>query len=111
MDLMGELLRGHTDAIILSILEINDSYGYQINKEIDMISDHRFILTEATLYTTFKRLENAGYIVSYWKEGTNNVRRRYYSITETGRQYLSEQRKSWQAAETIINQFLKNLKT
>jgi len=106
MDLTGDLLRGHTDAIILSILSSEDSYGYKINHEIDEISNHKFMLTEATLYTTFKRLEKAGCIISYWKEGNNNTKRKYYSITEIGIEYLQNHNKSWDNVQNIINQFL-----
>lgn len=106
LNLTGDFLRGHTDAIILSLLEKEDSYGYHINHQIDQISNHKFMLTEATLYTAFKRLENAGYINSYWKDGKNNLRRKYYSITKSGREYLGKHRRDWQAAQIILNKFL-----
>lgn len=106
MDLTGDILRGHTDAIILSILEKGDSYGYNINHEIDIISNHKFMLTEATLYTAFKRLEKAELITSYWAEGINNTKRKYYSLTSLGLDTLNEQRVNWKNAESIINKFL-----
>ncbi|HHU56310.1 MAG TPA: PadR family transcriptional regulator [Acholeplasmataceae bacterium] len=106
MSLTGDFLRGHTDAIILSLLEKEDSYGYMINREISEISNHEFMLTEATLYTAFKRLEKEGLITSYWKEGHNNLKRKYYSITNLGRKYLFNHRKDWKAANIIINKFL-----
>jgi len=106
MDLTGDFLRGHTDAIILSILDKGDSYGYLINHQIGVMSNHRFMLTEATLYTAFKRLEKADFITSYWQEGNNNVKRKYYSITSLGKQYLKEHCENWQAASEIINKFL-----
>ena len=66
MSIAGDLIRGHTDAIILARLLRSDSYGYEINKTISTLSSGRFELKEATLYTAFKRLEDAGFIASYW---------------------------------------------
>ena len=62
MSIAGDLIRGHTDAIILARLLRGDSYGYEINKVISTLSNNRFELKEATLYTAFKRLEELGYI-------------------------------------------------
>ncbi|HIS60396.1 MAG TPA: helix-turn-helix transcriptional regulator, partial [Candidatus Faecousia faecipullorum] len=56
MSIAGDLIRGHTDAIILARLMRGDSYGYEINKMISTLSLGRFELKEATLYTAFKRL-------------------------------------------------------
>jgi PadR family transcriptional regulator PadR len=66
MSIAGDLIRGHTDAIILARLLQGDSYGYEINKMICTLSSGRFELKEATLYTAFKRLEEQGYVTAYW---------------------------------------------
>ncbi|MBU1144582.1 MAG: PadR family transcriptional regulator, partial [Firmicutes bacterium] len=66
--LFGDLLRGNTDKILLSILMREDSYGYRVNKILNEETNHLFSLNEATLYTTFKRLEQEHLIKSYWKE-------------------------------------------
>ena len=86
MSIAGDLIRGHTDAIILARLLRSDSYGYEINKTISTLSGGRFELKEATLYTSFKRLEETGCITSYWGGSGPGARRRYYSITQTGRE-------------------------
>ena len=49
MSIAGDLIRGHTDAVILARLRRGDSYGYEINKTIVSLSDRRFELKEATL--------------------------------------------------------------
>ena len=66
MSIAGDLIRGHTDAVILALLLHGDSYGYEINKTISTKSSGKFELKEATLYTAFKRLEESGFITSYW---------------------------------------------
>lgn len=107
MDLFGDALRGHTDAIILSILDEGDSYGYQINQTIFKRSEGRFVLTEATLYTAFKRLESAQYIVSYWVDTNLPVKRKYYAITELGKAHLAEKIHSFIESTNILEKFLK----
>ena len=86
MSIAGDLIRGHTDAIILARLMQSDSYGYEINKTISTLSSGQFELKEATLYTAFKRLEEQGYIASYWGGSDGGARRRYYTITAEGRE-------------------------
>lgn len=99
------MLRGHSDTIILSLLKEKDSYGYELNLSITKRSDDKFILTEATMYTTLKRLEKNGYVESYWQEGINR-KRKYYKITETGLDYLDLKIKEWEIGKQIINNFL-----
>ena len=62
-----DLIRGHTDMIILNVLRQGDSYGYEMYKRIIELSDNQYELKEATLYTAFRRLEKEDYISSYWE--------------------------------------------
>lgn len=106
MELTGDLLRGHTDMILLGILSRQDSYGYEINKQIEVVSSGAFVLTEATLYTSFKRLEKKGLVSSYWKSSDTGKRRKYYSITPLGRTTLESLEISWVEAKQIIDAFI-----
>ena len=87
----GDLIRGHTETIILARLMQRDSYGYEINKTVRELSGGRYELKEATLYTAFKRLEETGQIMSYWGSEATGARRRYYRITPAGREAYHEQ--------------------
>lgn len=107
MSVVGDLLRGHTSSIILAILSEKDSYGYEMNKTIEGITGGKLILTEATMYTVLKRLEKKEYIISYWQDGLNNVKRKYYSITEDGKTNFKEQKEAWIELEDTMNKFLK----
>lgn len=60
MSIASDLIRGNTEMIILAHLLDGDSYGYKINKAISQKTDGGFELKEATLYTAFRRLEEAG---------------------------------------------------
>ena len=106
MSIAGDLIRGHTDAIILARLLRSDSYGYEINKTISTRSGGRFELKAATLYTAFKRLEEAGCIVSYWGTGGAGARRRYYTITPAGREECRRLREEWYETRDILDRLL-----
>ena len=106
MSIAGDLIRGHTDAIILARLLRGDSYGYEINKTISTLSSGRFELKEATLYTAFKRLEEQGYIASYWGDSGAGARRRYYAITPTGREASHRQLLEWRDTKVIMDKLL-----
>lgn len=106
MTISSDLLRGYTDAIILRRLTDKDGYGYQISKEVANISDGKLELKEATLYTAFRRMEAAGYICSFWGNETVGARRRYYSMTDAGREKLKEEQTAWQETRSVLNQLL-----
>ncbi len=103
MSIASDFIRGHTDTIILANLLEGDSYGYKINKAILQKTDNKYELKEATLYTAFRRLEEAGSIYSYWGDENTGARRRYYSITNTGRTEYQRLRKEWEETKEIIN--------
>lgn len=106
MSIAGDLIRGHTDAIILARLLKSDSYGYEINKIISTLSSGRFELKEATLYTAFKRLEDQGYITSYWGSSGAGARRRYYTITPAGREASHQLKQEWMETKEIMDKLL-----
>lgn len=106
MSITSDLIRGHTDTIILAQLYRQDSYGYEINKAIQQKTGGRYELKEATLYSAFRRLEEAGYILSYWGDETTGARRRYYKITETGRETYTRLMAEWKTAKAMIDSLI-----
>jgi DNA-binding PadR family transcriptional regulator len=103
VSIASDLIRGHTETIILSHLSERDSYGYQINKSIQEKTGGKYELKEATLYSAFRRLEQNGCIQSYWGDQDTGARRRYYTITKLGIQLLHQNRGDWQDAKTLID--------
>jgi PadR family transcriptional regulator PadR len=102
-----DLIRGNTDTIILNILRQGDSYGYEIFKKIIELSHNKYELKEATLYTAFRRLEQEGYILSYWGDETQGGRRKYYCITEEGRGRYEQNKNDWDFAKEVLEQLIK----
>ena len=103
MSISADTLRGHTDTIILTQLLRGDNYGYEINKNIQDRTGGAYGFKEATLYTAFKRLEQAGYITSYWGEDGPGARRRYYSITPAGRTAWEKGRREWEDTRALLD--------
>lgn len=106
MQLSADILRGYTDAIILSQLAEGDSYGYRISKQVAEISSGECDMKEATLYSAFKRLETAGLITSRWGDEDTGRRRRYYSITALGMEKLHSEQENWQNTKATLDKLL-----
>jgi DNA-binding PadR family transcriptional regulator len=106
VSITADLIRGHTDAIILAALMRGDSYGYRINRAMCDLTDGRYELKEATLYTAFRRLEGAGYIRSYWGDEATGARRRYYAITNEGRNAYRDMMREWQEARDLLERLM-----
>lgn len=106
MSITADLIRGHTDTIILAALMEGDSYGYRINRHLCGLTDGRYELKEATLYTAFKRLEEGGFIRSYWGDESTGARRRYYAITGDGRDEYRRRVDEWREASAMISKLI-----
>jgi len=104
----ADLLRGHTDTIVLSVLLKGDSYGYEIHKSIIDRLSGEYELKEATLYSSYKRLESDGYITSYWGDETLGGRRKYYRVTEGGKELFRQNKADWKKTQAILNRLLED---
>lgn len=104
--LTSDLLRGHTDTMVLKLLAGGDKYGYEITKLIYEQSAREYELKEATMYSSLKRLEHDGHITSYWGDETQGGRRKYYRITPSGRELYQSNISNWQTAKHILEKLL-----
>lgn len=76
--------------LILTIVESQDSYGYEISQTIKLAAD----IKESTLYPILKKLEKAGFLTTYSREYQGR-KRKYYSITPEGRTQMDNLKKEW----------------
>ncbi|WP_042454655.1 PadR family transcriptional regulator [Neobacillus dielmonensis] len=107
MEINKEVLKGHIDTLILSLLHNRDMYGYELAKLVREKSEEQFELKEGTLYLSLKRLENNKWISSYWgDEQGPGGRRKYYKLTLLGKEGFEEKRKEWEFVKKIIDTFL-----
>lgn len=106
LKISSDLIRGHADTIILRLLSDGDKYGYEINKLVYSSSDGEYELKEATMYSSLKRLEHEGSITSYWGDETQGGRRKYYRITDEGKQVYTDNKRNWEHAKRILDRLL-----
>ena len=104
--LSSDLLRGHTDTIILKLLADGDKYGYEITKLVYEQSGRTYELKEATMYSSLKRLEQDSHITSYWGDETQGGRRKYYHVTPRGLDLYERNKRSWNDAKEILEKLL-----
>ncbi|MEZ3159254.1 PadR family transcriptional regulator [Microbacterium sp. BWT-B31] len=102
----ADLLRGHTDTIVLGVLRRADSYGFEIYKTIRDATGGEHEIKEATLYATYRRLEKDGLVESYWGDETQGGRRKYYRITDAGRAVYASNVAAWVATRRVIDSLL-----
>lgn len=98
-----ELLKGSTDTLLLSLINSQPLYGYQIIKDIEKQSNGFFQFKEGTLYPALHRLERSGLIKSKWQKLNNGQERRYYYITAKGEQALVDRLETWRDFYTAVN--------
>ncbi len=103
MKVNKELIKGSTSIMILSLLARKDMYGYQMMQELKLSSKKVFELKEGTLYPLLHGLEKDGAIESYWFDTDEGRRRKYYKITDDGRELLKEKKNEWNFFVDAIN--------
>ncbi len=104
----ADLIRGHINTIILRTLYERDKYGYEIIEEIEKKSHGQYSLKQPTLYSALKRLETQGYINAYWKtdEVSLGGRRKYYTLTDSGREITEKNQAEWEYSRTVIDNLI-----
>jgi PadR family transcriptional regulator PadR len=107
MRALGQLLKGNTDVLILSLLEKESMYGYQMIKELERRSRGFFRLGEGTLYPALHRLEKAGLVQGRWRGQSSGGERRYYALTPKGERWLEEQASAWARFASAVDMIVR----
>ena len=101
-----QLLQGTLDLLILRALEEGPCHGYAIAKLIEQRSDAFLQVEQGSLYPALNRLEDRGWIDSYWAASENNRRARFYQLTPKGRRHLQQLAKQPLHAPTVCKNSL-----
>ena len=102
----ADLLRGHTDTIVLGALRDGDRYGFEIFKAVRDATGGAYEIKEATLYATYRRLTKDGLVEPYWGDESQGGRRKYYRITDAGRAVYRANVAAWVATRDVIDSLL-----
>lgn len=106
MKVNKELLKGSTVILILSLIDCEPMYGYQLIQEIEKKSRGVFKFKEGTLYPILHSLEADGMIESYWWGNEGSRQRKYYRITNKGNQTLKEKQDEWTIFRSAVDEVL-----
>lgn len=102
----SDLIRGHINTIILRALYDGDKYGYEILADIEHKSHGQYALKQPSLYSALKRLEREGYITSYWGGSVGGGRRKYFSLTDEGKNISERNQTEWEYSRTVIDSLI-----
>jgi transcriptional regulator len=105
--LQGELLQGTLDVLVLQTLILGPAHGHTIAHAIEHRSEDVLQVEHGSLYPALHRLEDRGWIASFWGTSENNRKARYYRLTRAGRKELAQQTSRWQQLVRAINQVLR----
>jgi PadR family transcriptional regulator PadR len=105
--MQGELLQGTLDLLILKTLAVGPAHGHTIAHAIERRSEDVLQVEHGSLYPALHRLEDRGWIASFWGTSENNRRARYYRLTPKGRGQLAEQTSRWDEIVRAINRVLR----
>lgn len=104
----SDIIRGHIDMIILSFLISEDLYGYKLSKLISAITNGEYNIKETSLYSSLRRLEESGMVVSYMvKDDLTNRKRRVYKISNKGKESYNKLCNEWVQTKKILDLFCK----
>lgn len=105
--MQADLLQGTLDLLILQTLVLGAAHGHTIAHVIEYRSDAVLQVEHGSLYPALHRLEERGWIASFWGTSENNRKARYYRLTTTGRRQLAQQTSRWDQLVGAINRVLR----
>ncbi|MBR5486212.1 MAG: PadR family transcriptional regulator [Oscillospiraceae bacterium] len=83
--------KGIIEMCITTLISRKDMYGYEVVQTIAVYTE----INEGTVYPILRRLTQEGYFRTYLKESSSGPARKYYSITDMGREFLYKQKREW----------------
>jgi PadR family transcriptional regulator len=105
--LQGDILQGTLDLLILQTLILGAAHGHTIARAIEQRSEDVLQVEHGSLYPALHRLEDRGWIASFWGTSENNRKARYYRLTRAGRRELAQQAGRWEKLVRAINRVLR----
>ena len=103
----SEMLQGTLDMLVLQTLVLGPAHGHTIAYAIEHGSDDVLQIEHGSLYPALHRLENRGWIASFWGTSENNRKAKYYRLTPAGRKQLIAETTRWEQMVRAIGRILK----
>jgi PadR family transcriptional regulator PadR len=89
------LLQGTLDLLILKTLTLGELHGLGISRRIAQTTNGTFQVNPGSLFPALHRMEEAGWLSSFWGESENNRRAKFYRLTKAGKSQLGAETKQW----------------
>jgi transcriptional regulator len=105
--LKEDILQGTLDLLILQTLAVGAAHGHTIAHAIEHRSEQVLQVEHGSLYPALHRLEDRGWISSFWGTSENNRKARYYRLTPAGRKQLAQQISRWEQLTRAIDRILR----
>ena len=105
--MQSEMLQGTLDMLVLQTLVLGPAHGHAIAHAIERRSNDFLQIEHGSLYPALHRLEDRGWIASFWGTSENNRKAKYYRLTPVGRKQLVAQTERWQQLVQAIGRILK----
>lgn len=103
----ADVWQGTLALMVLKTLEaLGPLHGYGIARRIEQTSGERLEVHYGTIYPALLKLEQEGYVASYWGSSDNNRRAKYYRLTRAGRKQVAREARKWEQATAILARFL-----
>ncbi|HEX7361198.1 MAG TPA: PadR family transcriptional regulator [Bryobacteraceae bacterium] len=103
----GDMLQGTLDMLILQTLVLGPAHGHSIAYAIERGSDEVLQVEHGSLYPALYRLEDRGWIASFWGTSENNRKAKYYRLTPAGRKQLLAETSRWERLVRGIGRILR----
>ena len=97
-----ELVAASSRPMVLSILTGGESYGYEILKQVKLLSGGKLEWSDGMLYPVLHRLERDGLIAGHWQLTEEGRRRKYYRLTKRGKGKLATDRENWRTVHGAL---------
>lgn len=105
-----QMKKGVLEMLVLKLLEREEKYGYQLISELGEKSGKLFELKEGTLYPILYRLEDEALVISRWSEPKGKeVSRKYYAITQKGKNTIAELNDLWVRFSNSVTRIMEDL--
>jgi PadR family transcriptional regulator, regulatory protein PadR len=109
MSINKDLVAASSTPLVLAILAEGDSYGYAILQRVRELSGGELEWTDGMLYPVLHRLERSGLVASRWEKAETGRKRKYYRVTEAGREQLAEERRQWRTVDATLRSIWSNI--
>jgi len=103
----GDMLAGTMDMLILRILQAGAAHGLQIAQSIERRSDDVLLVEQGSLYPALHRIEERGWIASYWGVSDTNRKAKFYKLTAAGRKQLASEESRWSELVNAVGRVLR----